>query len=75
MSQVLVDVMEKMGGRFLEEDKVKEGEKMVSKGWYVVPNIVARRKASQALREDNDPAKRKAKRARFLAKKKATYGV
>jgi len=69
MSQALVDVIEQMGGRFLEEDKVKENGKNVSLGWYVVPNIVARRKASQALREDSDPEKRKAKRARFLAKK------
>ena len=71
MSQALVDVMEQMGGRFLEEDKAKDSSgKTVSLGWYVVPNIVARRKASQALREDSDPEKRKAKRARFLAKKK-----
>jgi len=73
MSQALVDVMEQMGGRFLEEDKIKDPltNKIISKGWYVVPNIVARRKASQALREDSDPEKRKAKRARFLAKRKA----
>eukprot|EP00980_Cylindrotheca_fusiformis_P003980 scaffold874_cov126-Cylindrotheca_fusiformis.AAC.13 len=75
MSQDLVDVIQRIGGRFLEEDKVKaENGSTVSLGWYVVPNIVARRKASQALREDNDPEKRKAKRARFLAKKKATRG-
>merc|ERR1711935_503552 len=73
MSQALVDVMERMGGRFLEEDKIKDvlTNKVISQGWYVVPNIVARRKASQALREDSDPEKRKAKRARFLAKRKA----
>jgi len=73
MSQALVDVMEQMGGRFLEEDKIKDPltNKIISKGWYAVPNIVARRKASQALREDSDPEKRKAKRARFLAKRKA----
>merc|ERR1712232_1114082 len=71
MSQRLVDVIEQFGGRFLEEDKVKDGNSWISLGWYVVPNIVARRKAGQALREDNDPEKRKAKRARFLAKKKA----
>lgn len=69
MSQTVVDVIEQMGGRFLEEDKAKENGKNISLGWYVVPNIVARRKASQALREDSDPEKRKAKRARFLAKK------
>jgi hypothetical protein len=74
MSQMLVDVIQKTGGRFLEEDKTKEGNTTISLGWYVAPNIVARRKCSQALREDNDPEKRKAKRARFLAKKKATEG-
>jgi hypothetical protein len=75
MSQTLVDVIKKMGGRFLEEDKVKDvNGKTNGLGWYAVPNIVARRKASQALREDNDPEKRKAKRARFVAKKKAVRG-
>ena len=67
ISQALVDAINIAGGRFLEkEDRIadKLGQ------WYVVPNIVARRKASQALREDNDPMKRKAKRARYLEKKK-----
>lgn len=75
MSQALLDVIEQLGGRFLEEDKLKDANgKIQSLGWYVVPNIVARRKASQALREDSDPEKRKAKRARFLAKK-AKQGI
>jgi hypothetical protein len=60
LSQCLVDYVHSYEGRFLENDKA---------GWYVVPNIVARRKASQALREDNDPEKRAAKRTRFLKKK------
>jgi len=60
LSQCLVDYVHSYKGRFLESDKV---------GWFVVPNIVARRKASQALREDNDPEKRAQKRARFLEKK------
>lgn len=63
LSQCLVDYVHSYQGRFLEKD---------SKGWYEVPNIVARRKASQALREDTDPAKRAAKRARFLAKRAKT---
>ena len=62
LSQCLVDYVHNYQGRFLEKD---------TDGWYVVPNIVARRKASQALREDNDPEKRAAKRARFLKKKAA----
>jgi hypothetical protein len=73
MSLALVDVIQKLGGRFLEEDKVKDNPNVsVCLEWYVVSDIVARRKVSQALREDNDPDKRKAKRARYLAKKKAT---
>lgn len=60
LSQCLVDYVKSYNGRFLEKDNF---------GWYEVPNIVARRKASQALREDTDPEKRKAKRARFLKKK------
>merc|ERR1712048_268188 len=60
LSQCLVDYVKSYDGRFLEKDE---------EGWYEVPNIVARRKASQALREDTDPEKRKAKRTRFLKKK------
>jgi len=60
LSQCLVDYVKSYDGRFLEKDE---------KGWYEVPNIVARRKASQALREDTNPEKRKAKRTRFLKKK------
>ena len=62
LSQCLVDYIRSYHGRFLDKD---EG------GWYVVPNIVARRKASQALREDNNAEKRAAKRSRFLKKKAA----
>jgi len=61
LSQTLVDFVHSCNGRFLEKD---------ANGWYIVANIVARRKASQALREDDDPQKRAAKRARYLAKKK-----
>ena len=60
LSQCLVDYVHGYKGRFLEKDK---------SGWFEVPNIVARRKASQALREDDDPEKRAAKRSRFLKKK------
>ena len=65
LSQCLVDYVHSYKGRFLEKDK---------NGWYEVLNIVARRKASQALREDDDPEKRAAKRARFLEKKAAERG-
>ena len=62
LSQCLVDYIHSYEGRFLEKDGT---------GWYIVPNIVARRKASQALREDNDAEKRAAKRSRFLKKREA----
>merc|ERR1719432_504433 len=69
LSQCLVDYVHSYGGRFLEEDKTtKVGS------WYIVPDLLARRKASQALREDPDPAKRAAKRTRHL-KKKAREGT
>jgi hypothetical protein len=64
LSQCLVDYVHGYEGRFLEKDKTG--------AWYEVPNIVARRKASQALREDDDPEKRAAKRARFLKRKAAS---
>jgi len=62
LSQLLVDYVHAYQGRFLQKDDI---------GWYLIPNIVARRKASQALREDNDAEKRAAKRDRFLKKKAA----
>lgn len=63
LSQCLIESVHSYGGRFLELDK--EADR-----WYQVPNLVARRKASQALREDSDPQKRAAKRQRFLAKRR-----
>lgn len=60
MSAELVQHVQSYGGHFLEKD---------DKGWYVIDDVVARRKVSQALREDKDPEKRRAKRARFLAKR------
>jgi hypothetical protein len=65
LSQCLVDYVHSYNGRFLHQDEA---------GWYVVLNIIARRKASQALREDNDAAKRAAKRTRFLQKKELEAG-
>jgi len=60
ISAELVQHVQSYGGHFLEKD---------DKGWYVIDDVVARRKVSQALREDKDPEKRRAKRARFLAKR------
>ena len=54
LSQTLVDRW-----RFLKKD---------AKGWYVVPNLVARGKVSQYLRDNDDPEKRAAKRQRYLEK-------
>jgi hypothetical protein len=45
-------------GRFLELDKD-------TKRWYVVPNIMARRKVGQALRENNTEEARQAKREKY----------
>jgi len=44
-AQMLVNWVKEQGGRFLKRD-AKSGGK-----WYIVTNLVARRKASQALRE------------------------
>jgi hypothetical protein len=60
LSQTLVDSMRVKGARFLERDE---------HGWYVIDDVVARRKAGQALREDSDPETRNAKRRRFLEKR------
>ena len=60
LSQCLVDYVQSYGGRFIEKD---------STGWFIIPNRKARLKAGQALRENNDPEIRKAKRARYLEKK------
>jgi hypothetical protein len=64
ISQELVDIITARGGRFLKlDDKLNK--------WYTVPNIVARRKASQTLREVNTAAKRAAKRTKYQEPGKA----
>jgi len=60
ISEKLVLHIQSHAGNFLEKDK---------DGWYVIDDIVARRKVSQALREDKNPEKRRAKRLRFLTKR------
>lgn len=60
ISEALVLHVQSYGGNFLEKD---------DDGWYVIDDVVARRKVSQALREDKDPEKRRAKRQRFLARR------
>ncbi|CAB9506343.1 expressed unknown protein [Seminavis robusta] len=57
-ASLLVDYVKKYGGRFLEKDKAT-GQ------WYIVPDIVARRKAGQALREENTAESRAEKRDRY----------
>lgn len=55
LSQLLVDwVLKEQKGRFLKQDTTQK--------WYIVTNIVARRKASQALREHMTPEERDAKK-------------
>lgn len=60
ISKTLLLYVQSFGGNFLEKDE---------SGWYIIDDVVARRKVSQALREDKDPEKRKAKRYRFIAKR------
>jgi len=57
IAQSIVDSIHKSGGRFLEKDN--------SSRWYIVPNIVSRRKVGQALRENNTREARAAKREKY----------
>mmetsp|Transcript_25995 Transcript_25995/g.71307 ORF Transcript_25995/g.71307 Transcript_25995/m.71307 type:complete len:372 (+) Transcript_25995:61-1176(+) len=61
ISKELVRTVKEYGGNFLEKDDTG--------CWYVIDDAVAHRKVSQALREDKDPEKRRAKRQRFLEKR------
>lgn len=67
VAQSIVDAVTiEAKGRFLELDKA-------TSMWYLVPNIVARRKVGQALRENNTEEARAAKREKYgqgKAKKK-----
>jgi len=63
LTRQVVEYILHYGGRFLELDKTNNL-------WYLIPDAKARRKVSQALREDVDPTKRREKRARFLEKKR-----
>ncbi|CAJ1959269.1 unnamed protein product [Cylindrotheca closterium] len=59
VAQSIVDMIhDHHGGRFLELDKE-------TCRWYVVPNVVARRKVGQALRENNTEEARAAKREKY----------
>jgi len=60
----VVENIQQRGGRFLELDKATQR-------WYVVPQLTARRKAGQALRENNTEEARKAKRERYSLGKKS----
>jgi len=59
LSQCLVNYVHSYGGRFLKLDATNK--------WYIVTNLVARRKASQALREHATPEERAARRALLQA--------
>jgi len=62
VAQGIVDhVNNVIGGRFLELDKGNNK-------WFLVPNVVARRKVGQALRENNTEEARAAKRAKYQGK-------
>lgn len=73
VAQGIVDrIHNVVGGRFLELDRE-------AKRWFLVPNVVARRKVGQALRENNTEEARAAKRAKYQgrlnSKKKNTGAV
>jgi hypothetical protein len=61
LSQKLVDDLMAEGRRFIELEES-------TKKWYVVPNLRARRKAGQALREENTPEARALKRKKYTKK-------
>ena len=64
VAQSIVDyITQEYGGRFLELDKD-------SNKWYIVPNIMSRRKVGQALRENNTEEARQAKREKYGSGKK-----
>ena len=66
VAQNLVDrIKNEFNSRFLELDPE-------TNRWYIVPNIVARRKCGQALRENNTAEARMAKRARYSGR---VYGT
>eukprot|EP00526_Cylindrotheca_closterium_P009671 CAMPEP_0113638740 /NCGR_PEP_ID=MMETSP0017_2-20120614/20307_1 /TAXON_ID=2856 /ORGANISM="Cylindrotheca closterium" /LENGTH=433 /DNA_ID=CAMNT_0000549887 /DNA_START=1 /DNA_END=1302 /DNA_ORIENTATION=+ /assembly_acc=CAM_ASM_000147 len=65
LSRHVVEYVHKYKGRFLALDKT-----IIPARWYEITDAVARRKVSQALREDGDPVKRQQKRARFLERKR-----
>ena len=62
LSLAVVKFVHNKGGRFLKKD---------SGGWYVVEDNEARIKASQALRDNDDPEKRAAKRQLSVEKRVA----
>lgn len=67
-SQCLVDYVHAYGGRFLRFDRE-------ASQWYEVPNRIARKKASQALREENTPESRAKKRQRYKKPKTQSKGA
>ncbi|OEU13503.1 hypothetical protein FRACYDRAFT_241836 [Fragilariopsis cylindrus CCMP1102] len=69
VAQGIVDyVLTTIGGRFLELDKETQR-------WFLVPNVVARRKVGQALRENNTEEARAAKRAKYQGKLNSMKGI
>ena len=63
IAQSVIDQINEEGGRFIRSDPA-------SGRWFVVDNKEARKKASQALREENTPESRALKRKKYPKKKK-----
>ena len=66
ISQQLVDTIHAKGGRFVARDDSNDEDKDAR--WFEVDDSVARRKASQTLREDKTPRDQEAKRKTLLRK-------
>jgi len=66
ISQQLVDTIHAKGGRFVARDDSNDESKDAR--WFEVDDSVARRKASQTLREDKTPRDQEAKRKTLLRK-------
>jgi len=73
ISEAIVERVKARGGRFLDKvDDDDHDEK--NPRWFVMSDEDAREKASQALRTNETPQDRKAKKTKYLLKKKQKQG-
>jgi hypothetical protein len=62
IAELVVQYVHDKGGRFLEKETDKDTGVVQ---WFLVPDITARTKAGQALREENTPESREMKRTKY----------